>query len=82
MDPNINFKLKLYKPTRTALSWFALFAFGMGAYAYWKEIGDISQVIQAVSFGLMGLLLRLTVFRQPNVTPTQPEEEERTDGDS
>jgi len=77
----MNFKLRLYKPTRTALSWFVLFAFGMGAYAYWNEIGSISQVLQAVAFGLIGLLIRLTVFRKPSITPAQPRERE-TDGNS
>jgi hypothetical protein len=76
MEPNIDFKLKLYKPTRTALSWFVVFSFGMGAYAYLNEIGSISQVVQAVAFGLIALLIRLTVFREPSITPAQPGERE------
>ena len=81
MEPNIDFKLKLYKPTRTALSWFVVFAFGMGAYAYLNEIGSMSQVVQAVAFGLIALLIRLTVFREPSITPAQPGERE-TEGTS
>jgi hypothetical protein len=74
MGANINFRLKMYKPTRTALSWFVLFAFAMGAYAYWKDIGSASQVIQALGFGFMALLVRLTLFRQPTIDPIQPAE--------
>jgi hypothetical protein len=81
MEPNINFKLKLYKPTRTALSWFVAFCFGMGAYASFNEIGSVSQVVQAVAFGGMALFVRLTVFRAPSITPAQPGEKE-TDGRS
>ena len=55
-------KLRLYKITRTALLWFALFSFGMGGYAYLNEIGSISQVVQASAFGAGALLLRFTVF--------------------
>ena len=75
MEPNIDFKLKLYKPTRTALSWFVVFAFGMGAYAYWNEIGSVSQVVQSVAFGFMALVARLTIFRRPGKLPAQAEEE-------
>ena len=79
MEPRINFRLMMYKPTRTALSWFTLFAFGMGAYAYLTEIGSISQVFQAVGFGLIALLMRLTLFRQPSIDPLEPGEG-KTDG--
>ena len=75
MKSRTNFKLVLYKPTRIALSLFALFSFGMGGYAYLNEIGSISQVVQAVAFGVIALIIRLTVFRKPGVTLAQPEEE-------
>lgn len=64
----------MYRPTRTALSWFVLFAFGMGAYAYLNGIGSLSQVLQAAAFGVMGLAIRLTVFRNPSIAPLQSEE--------
>ena len=79
MKPRTDFRLKMYRPTRTALSWFVLFAFGMGAYAYLNEIGSLSQVLQAVAFGAIGLAIRLTVFRNPNIAPLQSEESESDD---
>jgi hypothetical protein len=74
MKPRTNFKLALYKPTRITLSLFALFSFGMGAYAYLNEIGSISQVVQAVAFGVIALIIRLTVFRKPVVTLSHSDE--------
>ncbi len=79
MNPNPNFKLMLYRPTRTALSLFVLFCFGMGGYAYLNEIGSISQVVQAVAFGVIALIIRLTVFRRPSIVSTQTGEGENDD---
>lgn len=79
MKSNPNFKLMLYKPTRRALSLFTLFAFGMGIYAYMNEIGSLSQVVQAVAFGVIALIIRLTVFRQPSIAVTQTGEDEDDD---
>ena len=68
----INFKLVLYRPTRIALSLFVLFSFGMGAYAWLNEIGSLSQVVQALAFGVVALIFRLTIFRRPFVTSSLP----------
>lgn len=74
MSNRIDFRMKLYKPTRVALSVFVCFAFGMGAYAWLNEIGSISQVLQAVAFGAVALGIRLTLFRPPSINPYEKEE--------
>jgi hypothetical protein len=79
MASNIDFRVKLYKPIRTTLSWFVVFAFGMSVYAYVYEIGSLSQVIQAVALGVVALVFRLKAFKEPNITPAKPRERE-TDG--
>ncbi len=65
----MSYRTKFYQSMRTALSWFALFAFAMGVLARWYEIGSINQVLQAVAFGCIGPARRLTVFRKPVVAP-------------
>jgi len=48
----------------------------MAAYAYWNEIGSISQVAQAAGFGLIAIFIRFTVFRKPELIARQVQAED------